>query len=157
MTHLSLPINSKWAQVAHGVWSVTCCIRTDDMCAHRQNQPLGPRIVVWRLRITTKVSCTFALPHLGGTRSGVGPVQVDTLIYKPSVAIRELRRLFSQYNLLNRQVTVLKNTIQEILADNGISLTYRQRGCEKITRNFGYQFMEQWCNSIAAKHQIFLG
>ena len=40
----------------HGVWSVTCCIRTDDMCAHRQYQPLGPRIVVWIQRITTKVS-----------------------------------------------------------------------------------------------------
>ena len=25
----------------HGVWSVTCCFRTDDMCAHRQYQPFG--------------------------------------------------------------------------------------------------------------------
>jgi len=48
-------------------------------------------------------------------------------VYKPSVAIRELRRLFSQYQLLNRQVTILKNTIQEILADNGISLAYHQK------------------------------
>ncbi len=31
------------------------------------------------------------------------------------------------------------------------------RGCEKITWNFGYRFMEQWCNSIAAKDQVFLG
>ena len=31
------------------------------------------------------------------------------------------------------------------------------RGCEKITWNFSCHFMEQWCNSIAAKHQIFLG
>ena len=31
------------------------------------------------------------------------------------------------------------------------------RGREKITWNFSYQFMEQWCNSIAAKHHIFLG
>ena len=48
-------------------------------------------------------------------------------VYKPSVAIRELRRLFGQYQLLNRQVTILKNTVQEILNDNGISLTYRQK------------------------------
>jgi len=48
-------------------------------------------------------------------------------VYKPSVTIRELRRLFSQYYLLNRQVTLLKNTIQAILADNGINLTYRQK------------------------------
>jgi transposase len=48
-------------------------------------------------------------------------------VYKPSVAVRELRRLFCQYNLLNRQVTALKNTIQAILADNGVSLTCRQK------------------------------
>jgi transposase len=48
-------------------------------------------------------------------------------VYKPSVAIRELRRLFSQYYLLNRQVTLLKNTIQAILGDNGVSLNYRQK------------------------------
>jgi transposase len=48
-------------------------------------------------------------------------------VYKPSVAIRELQRLFSQYYLLNRQVTLLKNTIQAILGDNGVSLNYRQK------------------------------
>jgi len=48
-------------------------------------------------------------------------------VYKPSVAIRELRRLFSQYYLLNRQVTLMKNTIQAILGDNGVSLNYRQK------------------------------
>ena len=48
-------------------------------------------------------------------------------VYKPSVAIRELRRLFSQYYLLNKQVILLKNTIQAILADNGVSLIYSQK------------------------------
>jgi hypothetical protein len=42
-------------------------------------------------------------------------------------AIRELRRLFSQYYLLNRQVILMKNTIQAILGDNGVSLNYRQK------------------------------
>ena len=40
----------------HWVWSVIYCTRTNEMCAHRPNQPLGPRIVVWRQRITIKVS-----------------------------------------------------------------------------------------------------
>jgi len=48
-------------------------------------------------------------------------------VYKPSAAVRELRRLFSQYCLLNRQVRMLKNTIQAILDENGISLTYHQK------------------------------
>jgi transposase len=48
-------------------------------------------------------------------------------VYKPDVVVRELRRLFSQYCLLNRQVRILKNTIQAIFAENGVSLTYRQK------------------------------
>ena len=44
-------------------------------------------------------------------------------VYKPDVVIRELRKLFSQYQLLNRQIRMLKNNIQAIVADNGITLT----------------------------------
>lgn len=47
----------------HWVWSVIYCTRTNEMCAHRPNQPLGPRIVVWRQRITIKVSWTLSLPQ----------------------------------------------------------------------------------------------
>jgi len=36
------------------------------------------------------------------------------------VVIRELRKLFSQYQLLNRQIKMLKNNIHAILSDNGI-------------------------------------
>ncbi len=32
----------------------------------------------------------------------------------------------------------------------------RIRACEKITWNFSYQLMEQWCNSIEAKYRVFL-
>ena len=37
--------------------------------------------------------------------------------------MRELRELFSQYQLLNRQIRMLKNNIQAIVFDNGITLT----------------------------------
>jgi hypothetical protein len=34
-------------------------------------------------------------------------------VYKPSETIRKLRRLFAGYNLLNRQIRIVKNTIHE--------------------------------------------
>jgi transposase len=43
-------------------------------------------------------------------------------VYKPDGVIRDLRKLFSQYQLLNRQIRVLKNSIQAIVVDNGITL-----------------------------------
>jgi transposase len=43
-------------------------------------------------------------------------------VYKPQAAVRELRRLFTQQALLNRQICMHKNNIQAILADNGVSL-----------------------------------
>ena len=44
-------------------------------------------------------------------------------VYKPSAVTRELRKLFSQYGLLNRQIRMLKNNVQAILMENGIVLT----------------------------------
>ena len=44
-------------------------------------------------------------------------------VYKPDVVIRELRKLFTQYQLLNRQIRMLKNNIQAIVFDNGITLS----------------------------------
>jgi transposase len=43
-------------------------------------------------------------------------------IYKPSIAVRELRKLFTCYNLLNRQICMLKIGIQALLTENGIRL-----------------------------------
>jgi len=43
-------------------------------------------------------------------------------VYKPSAVTRELRKLFSQYDLMNRQIRMLKNNIQAILMENGIVL-----------------------------------
>ena len=44
-------------------------------------------------------------------------------VYKPEMMIRELRKLYSQYQLLNRQIRMLKNNIQSVLMENGIHLT----------------------------------
>ena len=52
---------------------------------------------------------------------GIGKYGIPT-VYKPEVVISELRKLFSQYQLLNRQIWVLKNNIQTILSENGVHL-----------------------------------
>jgi cytosine/adenosine deaminase-related metal-dependent hydrolase len=44
-------------------------------------------------------------------------------VYKPDVVTRELRKLFSQYQLLNRQIRVLKNNIRAVLSEKGIQLS----------------------------------
>jgi transposase len=43
-------------------------------------------------------------------------------VYKPSGVVRELRRLFAQYCLLNRQISTHKNNVQAIFVDNGVEL-----------------------------------
>jgi len=48
-------------------------------------------------------------------------------VYKPSPEIRELRRLFSQYQLITEQITQYKNSIQAIFMENGISLTKEEK------------------------------
>jgi len=47
-------------------------------------------------------------------------------VYKPSGLTRELRKLFSQYELLNRQIRMLKNNIQAILLENGIVISSKE-------------------------------
>ena len=49
------------------------------------------------------------------------------VIYKPEVVIRKLRKLFSQYNLLNKQIRMLKNNIQAIATDNGYTLNSKEK------------------------------
>ena len=44
------------------------------------------------------------------------------LVHTPSGLIRELRKLYAQYQVLNKQIRVYKNHIQSVLADNGIVL-----------------------------------
>lgn len=44
-------------------------------------------------------------------------------VHKPSLVIRELRKLFSGYDLINRQLQTLKNAIQAALVDEGVVLS----------------------------------
>jgi transposase len=48
-------------------------------------------------------------------------------VYKPSMEIRELRKLFCQYRLFSRQMTMLKNNIQAIFVDNGVDLNSEEK------------------------------
>jgi len=49
------------------------------------------------------------------------------IVYKPSALIRELRKLYAQHQILNKQIRMLKNNIQTVLADNGIVLPALQK------------------------------
>ena len=48
-------------------------------------------------------------------------------VYKPTALVRELRKLFAQYTLFNREIRMHKNSAQAVLADNGIKLTRKLR------------------------------
>ncbi len=43
-------------------------------------------------------------------------------VYKPPTVVRELRKLFAQHCLLNRQITTHKNNAQAIFVENGVEL-----------------------------------
>lgn len=47
-------------------------------------------------------------------------------VYKPSAEIRELRKYFSQYQMITKQGTQYKNSIQAIFVENGIVLNKKQ-------------------------------
>ena len=47
-------------------------------------------------------------------------------VYKPSAEIRELRKLFSQYQMISGQLTQHKNSIQAVFVENGIALDRKQ-------------------------------
>lgn len=44
-------------------------------------------------------------------------------VYKPEVVIRELRRLFAAYELLNKQIRSNKNYVQSVFVENGLILS----------------------------------
>ncbi len=48
-------------------------------------------------------------------------------VYKPSVLIRELRKLYVQCQVLNKQIMAFKNNIQSVLADNLVLLPILQK------------------------------
>ncbi len=48
-------------------------------------------------------------------------------VYKQNEVIRTLRRLCASYNLLNRQIRILTNTIQAMLTEDGLTLSSDKR------------------------------
>ncbi len=48
-------------------------------------------------------------------------------MYKPRDVVRTLRRLFASYNLLDRRIRILKNTIQAMLTEDGVTLRSTER------------------------------
>ncbi len=63
-------------------------------------------------------------------------------VYKPSVLIRELRKLYVQYQVLNKQIRVFKNNIQSVLADNVVLLPILQKN---------HLFLLPWLNITLLK------
>jgi transposase len=49
------------------------------------------------------------------------------VVHKPSRELRELRRLFSVYESLNKHLVMLKNNVQSILTENGIVLAKEEK------------------------------
>jgi transposase len=49
------------------------------------------------------------------------------VVWKPTVLFRELRKLFAQYTDLNVHICMLKNRVQSLAVENGITLTSMQK------------------------------
>ena len=74
-------------------------------------------------------------------------------VYKPDAVIRELRKLFSQHQLLNRQIRMLKNNIQAILADSGIHLTQEGKNHFLSSKN-GIEKVKEHALSAASEISV---
>ena len=64
-------------------------------------------------------------------------------VHKPDVVIRELRKLFSQYQLLNRQCRVLKNNVQAVISENGIDLTKEKKN-RLLSPKYGMETLREF-------------
>ena len=76
-------------------------------------------------------------------------------VYKPSVDIRELRKLFSQYRLFDRQMTMLKNSIQAIFVDNGLAVTGKEKELV-LSKKHGTEALKSYEISPASRRSIEL-
>lgn len=74
-------------------------------------------------------------------------------VFKPSIVTRELRKLFSQYDLLNRQITTHKNNIQAICTDNGIALPRVEKN-NLLSHKYGLSVLEKLELSPASRISI---
>lgn len=74
-------------------------------------------------------------------------------VYKPDVVTRELRKLFSQYQLLNRQIRVFRNNIQSVLGENGIGLSKEQKN-HFLSPKYGMETLKEYELSSASEISI---
>lgn len=72
------------------------------------------------------------------------------VVYKPELVIRELRRLFTQFNLYNKQITMLKNNLQTIIRDNGLKINTKDKSL-LLSKKSGFLFCEKLKVSDASK------
>lgn len=74
-------------------------------------------------------------------------------VYKPDAVSRELRKLFSQYALLTKQITMHKNNIQAILAENGIVLPQAEK-IRLLSPKYGLSLLSELELSEASRISI---
>ena len=75
------------------------------------------------------------------------------VVYKPSVEIRELRKLFSHYQLLSEQATQYKNSIQAVFVENGIALE-KKKAAQLFKRDGEASIVENFTLTSASRHCI---
>lgn len=75
------------------------------------------------------------------------------IVYKPAKEVRELRRYFSQYDDLNKQLVMLKNNIQLVLTENGVVLSSNEKRL-LFSEQSGLPFLEKIDLSDASRVSI---
>jgi transposase len=76
-------------------------------------------------------------------------------VYKPQKEIRELRRLFSLYENLNKHLVMLKNSVQSVLTENGIVLSAENKKC-LLSKKTGFSLLEKLDVSQASRISILM-
>jgi transposase len=71
-------------------------------------------------------------------------------VYKPTGVVRELRKLFAQYCLLNRQIATHKNNAQAIFVENGVELK-RELKCRLFAPESGLEVLKEMNVSAASR------
>ena len=77
------------------------------------------------------------------------------VVHKPSREVRELRRLFSVYESLNKHLVMLKNSVQSVLTENGIVLSAEEKKL-LMSKDTGLSFLEKLDISEASRISIRL-
>ena len=71
-------------------------------------------------------------------------------VYKPTGVVRDLRKLFAQYCLLNRQIATHKNNAQAIFVENGVELK-KELKCRLFAPESGLELLKEMDVSAASR------